>query len=107
MSDTTAVFYETKLSEAFGNAIDRLGSFEEETEDYSKTLTQVERLCKITKSLQPELPAPVEEKKRDRSRIEPWIPVIGSLAGILVVGIMEITGHSMASKAAGFINKIK
>ena len=107
MSDNQFSSITPKLDEVIDTALDRLTSFDEESEDYSKTLTQVERLAKVRISLTPAPPAPEEKKKRDRSWIEPWIPAIASLAGIAAVGILEIKGHSMASKASAFIPKMK
>lgn len=106
MSDNPTSVIIPHLDGVLETAFDRLGSFDEESEDYSKVVTQVERLAKIRVSLTPAPPAP-EEKKRDRSRIEPWIPAIASIAGIIVVGVMEAKGHAMASKGAAFITKMK
>lgn len=99
---------ESKVDELIGRAADRLESFDEETEEYAKTLDKFEKLHKLRKTLAPE-PAPVviEEKPvdKDRVRFKDFIPLIGSLGGIAIIVVFESFGHTLTSKATAFVSK--
>lgn len=97
-----------KLEELIYRAAEHLEGQEEETEDYSKTLEKYERLNKIKKMMTPE-PTPVPEVvvDKDRVRLKDFLPVIGSVGGIIIIVVFEAFGHTLTSKATAFVTKTK
>lgn len=61
---------------------------------YAKMVDQLEKLYKIQ-----------DPKSKDRTVLRDWIPVIGSIGGVLVIIAYEQMGHSLTSKAVSFIRK--
>lgn len=66
------------------------------TPEYAKYLEQLERLYKLHNP----------EKDKDAAKLKDWIPVIGSIGGVLVIIVYESLGHSLTSKAVSFIRKV-
>jgi hypothetical protein len=46
-------------------------------------------------------------KRPSKTELKDWIPVIGSLSAVVVIVIFEAFGHSVTSKAVGFVGKLK
>lgn len=64
------------------------------TPEYAKMAEQLSNLYKIK-----------DPKSKDRAVLKDWIPVIGSIGGVLVIIVYESMGHSLTSKAVSFIRK--
>lgn len=67
-----------------------------ETEKYTKMVTSLETLYKLRNGHKP-----------SKTELKDWIPVIGSLGGILVIVIFEAYGHTLTSKGLSFTSKLK
>ena len=63
--------------------------------EYAKMVDQLDKLYKIK-----------DPKSKDRAVLKDWIPVIGSIGGVLVIIAWEAAGHSLTSKAVSFIRKV-
>ena len=99
---------ESKVDELIERAANHLESFDEDSDEYAKTLDKFERLHKIRKSVAPEpTPVVIEEKPvdKDRVRFKDFIPLIGSLGGIAIIVVFESFGHTLTSKATAFVSK--
>ncbi len=57
------------------------------TDEFQKILDQYKEFC----ATKPE--------KEERIGLKPWIPVIGNLTGIGLMGLIEARGHIFTSKA--------
>ncbi len=79
----------------------------EETEDHLKTETVgtpdyyklVDSLAILYKLKDGHKPSKLE--------LRDWMPIIGSLGSILIIVIFESFGHTVTSKAVGFVQKLK
>lgn len=96
----------TPVDEAIERAHAHLKSFDEDAPEYQKTLDQLIKLYDIRTSLTKEVNTP-EEDDKNKVHLKDWIPVIGSIGGILAIVIYESAGHAMTSKALGFVSKLK
>lgn len=87
----------TRLDQAIEdleNAI--IGIDDPETEKYQKMVSSLETLHKLRAG-----------KNARSTELRDWIPVIGSLGGILVIVTFEAFGHTLTSKSIGFTSKLK
>lgn len=94
------------VDEAIERAHSHLKSFDEDSSEYQKTLEQLSKLYDIRMSITKEANASEEEDK-NKVHFKDWLPVIGSIGGILAIVIYESAGHAMTSKALGFVSKLK
>lgn len=62
--------------------------------EYAKMAEQLAALYKIK-----------DPRSENRAHLKDWIPVIGSIGGVLVIIAYEQFGHSLTSKAVSFIRK--
>lgn len=67
-----------------------------ETEKYSKMVSSLEILYKLQNGHKP-----------SRLEIKDWMPIIGSLSGILIICVFEAYGHTIVSKGLSFVGKPK
>lgn len=97
-----------KLDDIISDAAKALISEDERSDTYGTVLERTEKLYKLRKAVTPE-PDPVPEVvvDKDRVRFKDFIPVIGSLGGILVIVAFEAFGHTLTSKATAFVQKNK
>ena len=106
---STDIDHLAKLDTAISKNLDILIDDEDERSDmYGTVLERTEKLHKMRKALTPEpeqVPEPVVDK--DRVRFKDFIPVIGSVGGILVIVAFEAFGHTLTSKATAFVQKSK
>ena len=63
---------------------------------YGAHLDQLERLHEIK-----------DKKSKTSASFKDWIPVIGSIGGVLVIVAYESFGHTVTSKALSFVAKPK
>lgn len=69
---------------------------ENDTEKIDKMVSMLEKLHKLRNGEQP-----------SKTELKDWIPLIGSIGGILVIVIFEAFGHTLTSKSVGFVSKLK
>lgn len=62
--------------------------------EYARMLEQLSHLYKIK-----------DPKSENKTTLKDWIPLIGSIGGILVIIAYEQYGHPLTSKAVSFIRK--
>lgn len=67
-----------------------------ESDRYMKQVSTLETLYKLRNGHKP-----------TKTELKDWIPVIGSLSGILVIVLFEAYGHTLTSKSLGFVGKLK
>jgi len=67
-----------------------------ESDKYQKQVSTLETLYKLRNGHKP-----------SKTELKDWIPVIGSLSAVLVIVVFEAFGHSVTSKAVGFVGKLK
>lgn len=67
-----------------------------ETEKYTKMVDSLEQLYKLRAGDKP-----------SKTELKDWIPVIGSIGSVLVIAVFEAHGHTIVSKALGFVAKPK
>ncbi|AWN03359.1 hypothetical protein PBI_COUNT_36 [Microbacterium phage Count] len=84
----------TQLEEAIEQVHEEMRSLTADSPEYAKCVDQLDKLYKIK-----------DPKSKDRTVLKDWIPVIGSIGGVLVIIAYESMGHSLTSKAVGFIRK--
>ena len=68
-----------------------------DSKNYKKMLTNLETLYKMREG----------HKPKTQLELKDWIPVIGSIGGILVIVTFEAFGHTVATKGLGFVTKLK
>lgn len=85
----------SQLQEAIKQVHDEMRDLTADQPEYAKCVEQLKELYKIQ-----------DPKVKDRAVLKDWIPVIGSIAGVLVIIAWESSGHSLTSKAVGFIRKV-
>lgn len=86
---------DTQLEAAIAQVHEEMRSLTADSPEYAKCVDQLDKLYKIK-----------DPKSKDRAVLKDWIPVIGSLAGVVVIIAWESSGHSLTSKAVSFIRKI-
>lgn len=95
-----------KLDQAISDGLDFLITEDDPSSDsYGTILERTSKLSKIRKEMLPE--STPETPDKDKLRIKDFIPVIGSLGGILVIVVFEAFGHTLTSKATAFVSKSK
>lgn len=67
-----------------------------ETERYTKMVSSLDLLYKLRTGHKP-----------SQTELKDWIPVIGSIGGIIVIVVFEAFGHALTSKSVGFVTKLK
>lgn len=85
-----------KLDEIILNLEDALIGEDETSDTYTKMVSNLETLYKLRSGHKP-----------SKTELKDWIPAMGSLGGILAIIIFESFGHTMTSKAIGFVGKLK
>lgn len=100
-NDKTAI--QAQLEEAIVANLEFLDGCNPDTREYAQTLEQLEKLRSIHLTFDPER---IEEKK-NKAILKDWIPVIGSVGGILTIVVFEGLGHTVTTKALGFVTKVK
>lgn len=85
----------TKLDDAIEEVYRQMESLTADSAEYAKMVIQLDALYKIKS----------QNKDKNSVELKDWIPVIGSVGGILVIIIYESMGHSMTSKAMSFVKK--
>lgn len=96
----------TQIDETIAKAHAHLNDIDEASDEYAHIVDQLTKLYAIRKQhilTEPEAPEVVVDK--DRLRLKDWLPVIGSIGGILVIVAFEAAGHSVTSKALSFVKK--
>lgn len=86
----------SNLDEIIENLEDALKSADEESDTYTKMVSNLESLYKLR-----------NHPKRNQTDLKDWIPVIGSVSGIAVIVLFEAFGHTLTSKSMNFVSKLK
>lgn len=86
----------TRLDQAIEELENAIIGGDPETEKYTKMVTSLETLYKLRSGNKPR-----------STELKDWIPVIGSLTGIVVIVTFEAFGHTLTSKSLGFTSKLK
>ena len=84
----------TPLDEAIEQVHEEMRTLTADSPEYAKCVDQLDKLYKIR-----------DPKSKERTVLKDWIPVIGSIGGVLVIIAYESMGHSLTSKAVNFIRK--
>lgn len=90
------VVEKTKLDETIEEVHRQMESLTADSDEYAAMVEQLEKLYKIK-----------DPKSKDQVNLKDWIPVIGSIGGILVIVTFEAMGHTLTSKALGFTSKLR
>lgn len=69
--------------------LDALKSRDAESDEYAELLSRYKTLCEIEAINKPE-----------RAGLKAWIPAIGNVAGIIVMGVFEIKGPAIFTSKA-------
>lgn len=85
---------QTDLEEQIAEVHRQMHTVTADSPEFAKMAEQLANLYKIKD--------PQSEKS---TSLKDWIPVIGSIGGVLVIIVYESMGHSLASKAVNFIRK--
>lgn len=85
---------QTDLEEQIAEVHRQMHEVTPDSPEYAKMLEQLTLLYKIK-----------DPKSENRTSLKDWIPVIGSIGGIVVIIVWESKGHAFTSKAASFIRK--
>lgn len=88
---------ETKLDQIIEELEDHILTEDLDSKDYKKMVTNLETLYKLREG----------NKPKHQLELKDWIPVIGSIGGILVIVTFEAFGHTVATKGLGFVSKLK
>jgi hypothetical protein len=86
----------TRLDKAIEELENVIIGGDPDTERYIKQVSSLEILYKLRAGHKP-----------SQLELKDWIPVIGSISGILVIVIFEAFGHTLTSKSIGFVSKLK
>lgn len=86
----------TRLNKAIEELENAIIGGDPETERYTKMVSSLEILYKLRAGHNP-----------SKTELKDWIPLIGSIGGILVIVIFEAFGHTLTSKSLGFASKLK
>jgi hypothetical protein len=84
----------SQLQEAIKQVHDEMRDLTADQPEYARCVEQLKELYKIQ-----------DPSSKDRAVLRDWIPVIGSIGGVLVIIAYESFGHSLTSKAVSFIRK--
>lgn len=68
-----------------------------DTEKYHQKVSTLETLYKLRNG----------KSLRGSTELKDWIPVIGSLGGIMLIVTFEAFGHTLTSKSLAFTSKLK
>lgn len=69
---------------------------DENSDNYTKMVSNLETLYKLRSGQKP-----------SKTELKDWIPVMGTVGSILLIITFESFGHTMTSKAVGFVGKLK
>ena len=94
---------QAKLEDVMLLNLDHLEGAIPDSREYAQTLEQLEKLRNIQKSFEPDKGDVIKNK----ATLKDWVPVIGSVGGILTIVIFEGLGHTVTTKALGFVTKVK
>ena len=86
----------TRLDKAIEELENVIIGGDPDTERYAKQVSSLEILYKLR-----------DGHKPTKLEIKDWMPIIGSIGGILVIVIFEAFGHTLTSKSLGFVTKLK
>lgn len=86
----------TRLDKAIEELENAIIGADPETEKYTKMVSSLEALYKLKNGNKP-----------SSLELKDWMPIIGSLSGILVICVFEAYGHTITSKGLGFVGKPK
>lgn len=86
----------TELEETISKVHESMATLTPDDPDYAKHVEQLAALYKIK-----------DPKSENRVGLRDWIPVIGSIGGVLVIVAYESLGHTVTSKALSFVAKTK
>ena len=86
-----------ELDDEIGRVLHVMETTEIDSPEYTTLLTHAETLIKIRDKETPD----------SKVTLKDWLPVIGSLGGIAMIIVFEAAGHTITSKAASFIPKMK
>lgn len=75
--------------------LDMLGN-EPESATYTTSVSHLETLYALR-----------DGQKPAKTELKDWIPVIGSVGGIVTIVMFEAFGHIVASKSLNFVSKLK
>lgn len=96
----------SKLDETISDAHAHLKDIDEASPEYAHIVDQLEKLYRIrVNCIKPEPEVQKDAVDKDKVRLKDWIPVISTIGGILVIVAFEAAGHSVTSKALGFVRK--
>ena len=85
------------LDEIIDNLENAMKSADEESKTYSEMVSNLESLHKLRSG----------RKSASATELKDWIPVIGSVGGILLIVTFESFGHALTSKGVSFITKLR
>lgn len=85
---------DSQLEKAIAEVHRQMATLTADDPAYAKMVEQLDKLYKIK-----------DPQSKDRAVLKDWIPVIGSIGGVLVIIAYESMGHSLTSKAVSFIRK--
>jgi len=86
---------DTQLEKTINEVHEEMRNLTADNPVYAACVDQLERLYKIK-----------DHTSKDQTSLKDWIPVIGSIGGVLVIIAYESFGHSLTSKAVSFIRKV-
>lgn len=86
----------TRLDKAIEDLENTIIGDDPDTELYAKHVASLEILHKLRNGHKP-----------TQLELKDWMPIIGSLGGILIIVIFEAFGHTLTSKSLGFVSKLK
>ncbi len=86
----------TRLDAAIVDLENHIVTGDPDTDIYLKQVSTLEILYKLR-----------DGHKPTQLELKDWMPIIGSLGGILIIVIFEAFGYTVVSKGLGFVSKLK
>lgn len=86
---------DSHLEKSIAQIHEEMAGLTADNPEYAKCVDQLERLYKIK-----------DPNSKDRAVLKDWIPVIGSIGAVALILAYESFGHTITSKAVGFVRKV-
>lgn len=86
----------TPLDRMIKDVEDLIATSDETSDEYATLVDRYEELLTLR-----------EHTSRNRTDLRDWIPVIGSIGGVLIIVAFEAFGHTLTSKSVGFVSKLR
>lgn len=84
----------TPLEQEILDLIEEMKTVTKDSPEYAKMAEQLREYAKTK-----------DPNSKDKATLKDWIPVIGSIGAVALIIFYESMGHTIASKAVGFIRK--